>query len=67
MRIIFAIELEKYIANASIFGIIIDKLSYLKELSLVILFKIDKNLKISFYYAILFLDLAVYLKIEDSW
>ena len=53
--------------SASIFGIIIDKLYYQKMLYLIILFKVDKNLKISFYHIILSHSKAIYLKIEDNW
>ena len=58
---IFAIELEKYINGASIFGIIIGKLCYKKKLCLIILFKVDKSLKINLYYTILSLNLAICL------
>ena len=58
---ISAIELKKRVIGTSIFGIIIDKFRYKKELYLVILFEIDKSLKVSFYYIILLFDLIVYL------
>ena len=61
MRIISIVKLKKYIANISIFDIIISKYYYKKKLYLIILFKINKNTKISFYCTILFLNLAVYL------
>ena len=48
-KIISAIELEKYIANASIVSIIISKFHYKKKPFLIILLKIDKDLEISFY------------------
>ena len=48
-------------ANGSIFRIIIDSLYYKKKPYLIILLKINKNLKIDFYYTILFFDLAIYL------
>ena len=60
---IFEIELEKYVAIINIFCIIKGKFYY-KKLYLIILFKIDKCLKLNFYYAILFLNLAIYLRIE---
>lgn len=53
-------------AGAYIFSIVIKKLSYWQELCLVILFKIDKNSKINFYYIILLFDLAVNLKIKSG-
>ena len=60
-KIIFAIELKRHIANASIFNIIIGKLYYKKKLCLIILYKVDKSPKIDFYYAILSFDLAICL------
>ena len=45
---IFIIKLEIYIANTSIFNIIIGKLYYRKKLDLIILFEVDNNLKIGF-------------------
>ena len=48
-------------ANTSIFGIIIGKYCYKKKPYLVILFKIDKGLKIGFYCTILSFGLTVYL------
>ena len=48
-------------ANDSIFCIIISKLYHKKQIYLVILLKIDKNLKIGFYYTILPFDLTIYL------
>ena len=53
VKIIFAIELEKCVASASILGIIIDKFYYKNKLCLIILFKINKNSKINFHYTIL--------------
>ena len=50
---IFAVKLKKYVVNASIFNIIIGKFYYKKKLCPVILFKINKNSKISFHYIIL--------------
>ena len=55
------IEFKKYVAGDNIFYIIIDKFCYKKKLYLIILFKIDKNLKISFYYIILSLSFYIYL------
>ena len=54
-------KLKKYIANINIFGIIISKFYYKKKLYLIILFKINKNFEIYFYYIILLLDLVIYL------
>ena len=52
--------------NTNIFGIIINKFYYKKKLYLIILFKVNKYLKISFYYTILSLDLAIYLWLKDD-
>ena len=59
-------KLEKYMSVMSIFGIIISKFHYKKKLYLIILFKINKSLKIGFYYIILSLNRAIYLKIKGS-
>ena len=53
MKMIFKIELEKYMANTSIFGIFIGKFCYGKKLYSIILLKVDKSLKVGFYYSIL--------------
>ena len=53
MRVIFAVEFKKYVVDASIFDIIIGKFCDRKKLCPVILFKIDKNLKIGFHYIIM--------------
>ena len=58
---IFAIELKKYEANTSIFGIIVGKFRLKKKLYLIILLKVDKDPKLGFYYAILSFSLVVYL------
>ena len=52
MKKISIIKLKKRIANVSIFCIIIGKLHYKKKMYLIILFEIDKNQKIDFYYTI---------------
>ena len=46
-------------ANPSIFEIIVGKLYYKKKLCPIILFKINQNSKINFYYANLSYNLAV--------
>ena len=58
---IFIIKFKKHIAGASIFDIIIGKFYYKKKLCLIILFEINKNLKVGFYYTILPFDLTIYL------
>ena len=63
---IFAIKLKKCVANIDIFGIIISKLCYKKKSCLIILFKVDKNSKISFNCGVLSLSLAICLRIEGG-
>ena len=63
---IFAIEFKKYVANTSIFSIIIAKLYYKKKSYSIILFKVNKNLKIGLYYTFLFLNLIIYLQIKGD-
>ena len=66
MKIIFTIKLKKYVIYTDIFGIIVNKLYYRKNLYLIILFKVDKNLKKTFYCAFLLLSLAIRLRTEDN-
>lgn len=63
---IAAIELEKYMTNASIFRIIIYKFDHQKLLSLIFLLIIDKNTKVSLYAVILPLNLAINMRIESN-
>ena len=58
---IFTIKLKRYKVNANIFGIIVDELPYKKKTCLIILLKINKNLKMDFYNTILPLVLAIFL------
>ena len=60
------IKIKICIASIYMFSIIISKFCYNKKLYLVILFQVDKNLKVSLYYIILFLDLTINLKIKSS-
>ena len=60
------VKLKKYIAGTSIFGIIIGKLYYKKKLYLIILFEVNKSLKVGFYYTILPLNLAIYLQVKGN-
>lgn len=53
-------------AGSYFFGIVINKFGYKKELSLVILFKIDKSLKIGFHCTIVTIGLTVNLKIKSG-
>ena len=63
---IFAIELEKYVTNAGIFGVIIDKLCNEKKPYSIILLKVDKSLEVGFYHTILPFGLTVYLWMEGG-
>ena len=63
---IFTINLKKYIDNTSIINIIIGKLCHRKKLCLIILFKVNKNVKINFHHTILLLNLSVCLWVKDG-
>ena len=60
------IELEKYVTNTGILDIVVSKLYHRKKLYLVILFKIDKDSKIGFYYNILPFDLTICLLVKSD-
>ena len=61
---VFIIQLETYVTNISILSIIICKFHYLSNSSSVIMLKVDKGSKISFYNTILLFSLTVSLKVE---
>lgn len=61
---IAVVELEKYLPIISIFNIFICKFSYQQKLCLVILFKVNNNLQLYFYYIILILDLLIGLQLK---
>ena len=63
---IFAIKLERYMANIDIFGVVVGKLYYRKKPCPIILLKVDKSLEVGFHHTILPLCLAVYLRIEGG-
>ena len=63
---IFAIELEKCVAGVGILDIVVGKFYYRKKPCLVILFKIDKDLKVGFHCTILPFDLTVRLWMEGG-
>ena len=65
-KMIFAIELKRHVAGASIFGIIIGKFCHKKNPCLVILFEIDEGSKVGFYCTILCFGLTVYLWVEGG-
>ena len=66
VKIISAIKLKKHIASISIFGIIISKFCYIKKSCLIILFKVDKSLKIYFYHIILPFGQDAHLCVESN-
>lgn len=53
-------------ASAGIFSVIIHKLIYQQKFNLIVLLKIDKNLKINLYNTLLLFDLAISLKIKSN-
>ena len=63
---ISAIELKRCIANVGIFSIVVSELRYENKLCSIILLKVDKSLKVGFYYIILPLSLVVHLQVEDG-
>ena len=63
---IFAIELEKCVASAGIFGIIVGKLRHGKKSCPIILLEVDKSSEVGFHPTILPLSLAVRLRMEGG-
>ena len=63
---ISAIELEKCVAGAGIFGIVVSELRHRKKPCPIILLKVDKDLEKGFYYTILPLNLALCLQVEGG-
>lgn len=63
---ITTVELKRDIIDSYILDIIIGKLYYRQKPSLVVLFPIDKNLKVGFYDAILLLSLTVGLWLQSG-
>lgn len=60
------IELKRYVTSANVFYIVIDKFSYWKKFCLAILFKIDKNLEVTFYCTTLHFSLVVNLRVKSN-
>ena len=58
------VQLKSCMAGACVFGIIISKFGNWKESGLIVLIKIDKNLKKNFYSIVLPFSLAVSLQIK---
>lgn len=63
---IAAIQLKIGIVGAGIFSIVICKLSYWQEPDLIVLLKINKDLKIYFYYTILIFGLVINFRVKCS-
>ena len=63
---IFVIKLKRHIANASIFGIIVNKFCHRKKLYPIILLKVDKNSEINFHHTDPPFSLAVRLQIKGN-
>ena len=63
---ISVVELKRREASASIFGVIVGKLSHWLELYRIILFEMDKTSEVGFYRTILSLSLAIRLRIEGD-
>ena len=63
---ISVIELKKYVVGAGVLGIIVGKLYHRKKLCPIILFEIDKKLKVGFNCTILPLSLAICLWVEGN-
>ena len=61
---IAAIKFEQYVIGASVFGVIVRKLSHQYKPGPVILLEVDKNLEISLYTTVLPLCLAVSLRLK---
>ena len=59
------IQLKKHVVVTCIFGIIVYKLGYKQNPSLIVLFKVDKSPKIYLYSTIQPFCLAIYYKIKS--
>lgn len=60
------IKLKRYVASIYNFSVVINNFSNSEEFNPIILFVIDENSKVSFYYTILPLSLAINLKIKSG-
>lgn len=65
VMVVAVVQLKRCVADAGIFRIIIAKFSYWKKLCPVVLLKVDKSSKVSFYYFDLPLGLTVSLKMKS--
>ena len=66
MKIISVIKLERCVDITNILEIIISKFCYKKKSYPIILFEINKNMKVSFHCIILLFNLAIYLLIKNN-
>ena len=60
------VQLKRCVAGACILGVVISKLGHWQELCPIILFKVDKGLKVGIHGAVLPFCLTVYLRMEGS-
>ena len=65
-EVVATVRFERYKADACIFGVVVGKVNYLEELSLIILLVINKNPKVGFHHTILSLSLAGNLRMKGS-
>lgn len=65
MKVVIIVKLKRSIIITYIICIIVSKLSYQKESSLVVMLVIDKNLNINFYYIIFFLGQVIKKMIQS--
>ena len=63
-KIIAVIQLKGHMANISIFDIIMSNFDYFWKFSLIVLLKVDKNLNVELYCAVLALCLIINLRIK---
>lgn len=66
MEVVAIVEFKRDVASTQIFCIVIGKFSLWKELSSIILFIVDKSLKVGFHCTILSLNLAINLKVKNN-
>lgn len=66
MEVIPTIELERYVADACIFSIIIGKINHWDDPSPIIFLVINKNFRVGLYCTILSLGLAINLRVESN-
>ncbi len=61
-----AVQLERSVAAAGVFRIVIGEFRYRQQLSPVVLLKVDEGPEIGFHRAFLPLYLAICLRVEES-